>query len=183
MIVAITGGTASGKSEFAEKVCLALGGRVAYVATMQPFGEDARRRIARHLALREGKGFATVEQYRDIGALAERGLAADTLLIECMSNLTANEMFEPGGQQEHAAELILAGIGRLAGAYPNLVIVTNDIGGDGITYGEGTAKYIKQLGQLNQGLFQLADMGYEVVCGIPVCLCRRSGADLEVKAE
>lgn len=182
MVIAVTGGAASGKSAFAEKLCLSLGGRVAYIATMRPFGEDAQRRIARHLALREGKGFATVEQYRDIGALADREIAADTLLIECLSNLTANEMFEPEGGQEHAAQRILSGIKRLIAAYQNLVIVTNDIGGDGIAYEEGTTRYIEQLGLLNQRLFQLADLGYEVVCGIPVCLCQRPGADLEVDA-
>lgn len=180
MVVAVTGGAASGKSEFAERVCLALGGRVTYVATMQPFGEDARRRIARHLALREGKGFATVEQYLNIGALADAKLAADTLLIECMSNLTANEMFAPGGASGNAAERILTGLERLSEAYSNLVVVTNDIGGDGIAYDEGTMRYIEQLGQLNQGLFRLADLGYEVFCGIPTVISRRPGIDLEV---
>lgn len=98
MVILIIGGSASGKSEFAERICTLTGGQVAYIATMQPFGKDAQYRIARHLKLRERKGFLTVEQYTDIAklrnALRNR---AQTLLIECMSNLCANEMFAPEG--------------------------------------------------------------------------------------
>ena len=34
-----------------------------YVATMRPFGAYEQERISRHLALRDGKGFHTLEWY------------------------------------------------------------------------------------------------------------------------
>ena len=48
MLVLVTGGAASGKSEHAEKIVCARAHSKLYLATMQPFGKSARARIARH---------------------------------------------------------------------------------------------------------------------------------------
>lgn len=53
----VIGAAASGKSAYAESLCLGHDGPRVYLATMEPFGEEGARRIARHRALREGKGF------------------------------------------------------------------------------------------------------------------------------
>ena len=71
MLSLIIGGSASGKSEYAERLVCSLPGKRIYVATMEPFGEEGRERIARHRKLREGKGFATVEVPRNLGAFAD----------------------------------------------------------------------------------------------------------------
>ena len=70
MLRLIIGGSASGKSEYAERLVCSLSGKRIYVATMEPFGEEGRERIARHRKLREGKGFVTAEVPRDLGAFA-----------------------------------------------------------------------------------------------------------------
>lgn len=170
MIAVVMGGAASGKSEVAEQICLNLGSKVAYIATMQPFGKDAEERIKRHHALRSGKGFATIEHYWDIGGLAGTTVSDfDTLLIECMSNLLANEMFSPKANGDPCA-MITEGIAKLADCVPNLVLVTNEVGGDGVLYDADTMRYIKNMGRLNQVLIQMADVAIEVVCGIPLLL-------------
>lgn len=169
MIALITGGAASGKSAFAEELCLRVGKKIAYVATMQPFGEDARRRIARHLKLREGKDFLTVEQYLGIENVQRvLGDKADTLLIECMSNLTANEIFSPDGAHEDTAERIEEGIRFLGRFYRNIIIVTNEVFCDGITYEKETTEYLKTLGNINTKLAVFADTAVEVFYGIPI---------------
>ena len=71
MLRLIIGGSASGKSEYAERLVCSLPGKRIYVATMEPFGEEGRERIARHRKLREGKGFVTAEVPRDLGAFAD----------------------------------------------------------------------------------------------------------------
>ena len=71
MLCLVIGGSASGKSEYAERHVCALPGRRIYAATMQPFGEEGRQRIARHRKLREGKGFVTIEVPADLGGLIE----------------------------------------------------------------------------------------------------------------
>ena len=176
MIYLVIGGSASGKSEFAESICTVAGGQVAYVATMQPFGKDAQYRIARHLKLREGKGFLTVEQYTDIAKLRDHlGDRAQTLLIECMSNLCANEMFSPEGIGANAGEWIAAGVDTLSGYYRNIVIVTNEVFSDGVQYDSETMRYLEQLGKLNRLLAERADGVVEVFYGIPLILKDNSG--------
>lgn len=67
MILLVTGGSGSGKSEYAEGEILALGKRRRiYVATMRPWDEECERRILRHHELRAGKGFETVECYGNL---------------------------------------------------------------------------------------------------------------------
>ena len=54
MITVITGGSGSGKSEYAESVLLAT--KVAYqyyLATMEVFGEEDQKKVERHKKLRE----------------------------------------------------------------------------------------------------------------------------------
>ena len=71
MLSLIIGGSASGKSEYAERLVCSLPGKRIYTATMEPFSEEGRERIARHRKLREGKGFVTVEVPRNLGAFAD----------------------------------------------------------------------------------------------------------------
>lgn len=169
MKILVTGGSASGKSAVAEELCVKLGKQTAYIATMQPFGKDAAYRIDRHRKLREGKGFLTVEQYTDIAKAADKlGSQADTLLIECLSNLCANEIFSPEGAGQEAEHRIAQGIAALGERYENVIVVTNEIFSDGIAYPRETMDYIQTLGRLNARLARWADAVVEVFCGIPL---------------
>ncbi len=67
-VTLVIGAAASGKSAYAESLCLGHEGPRVYLATMEPFGEEGARCIARHRALREGKGFSTLERTRNVGA-------------------------------------------------------------------------------------------------------------------
>ena len=52
MFTLVIGGAASGKSEYAEAHVETLPGRRLYIATMEPWDEECRARIARHQAAR-----------------------------------------------------------------------------------------------------------------------------------
>lgn len=163
----ITGGSGSGKSAYAEAQILALNGECrVYLATMYPYDEESRQRIARHRKMRAEKNFTTVECYRDLEK-TEIPEHADVLL-ECMSNLTANEMFWPEGAGSDTEEQILRGVERLRRKARNLVIVSNEIFSDGCEYDSGTKEYQRTLGKINCRLAELADRVTEVVYGIPL---------------
>ena len=68
MMILVTGGSGSGKSEYAENriVELAEDCDRYYIATMQVYDEEGQKRITRHHQMRSGKGFATIEQQTDI---------------------------------------------------------------------------------------------------------------------
>ena len=163
----ITGGSGSGKSAYAEAQILALNGECRiYLATMYPYDEESRQRIARHRKMRAEKNFTTVECYRDLEK-TEIPEHADVLL-ECMSNLTANEMFWPEGAGSDTEEQILRGVEWLRRKARNLVIVSNEIFSDGCEYDSGTKEYQRTLGKINCRLAELADRVTEVVYGIPL---------------
>ncbi|MGI5893271.1 MAG: bifunctional adenosylcobinamide kinase/adenosylcobinamide-phosphate guanylyltransferase [Candidatus Merdivicinus sp.] len=168
MFVLIIGGSASGKSAFAEEVSQKLGGRKLYAATMQPFDAECERRIARHREMRREKAFETWEIYRGLQT-AEIPGKYDTILLECLSNLLANEMYGPEGWQKgDLVSRILDGMQRLWDAAPNLVVVSNEVFQDGDRYHPETLQYMEFLGEINRRLAAKADLVAEVVCGVPI---------------
>ena len=167
MFFVVTGGSGSGKSAFAEKLTASLGeGRRIYIATMMCFDEEGKKRISRHRAMRADKHFETLERYTDLAVLE---VPEDSiLLLECMSNLVANEMYDPSGAGENAEESILAGIHKLQKVSDDLVVVTNEVFSDSMTDNPEMEEYLKLLGKLNLRMGERADLVTEVVYGIPV---------------
>ena len=168
MMILLTGGSGCGKSTFAEKLAVAFPMPRLYIAAMQPFDEECLKKIARHRAMRLGKGFETIERQKDMETLTlpYRG----TVLLECLCNLTANEMFMPDGTMLDVYDKILRGIDRLNAQSENLIIVTNDVGSDTDDYSPGTLAYVETLGRLNRAVAARADTVAELVCGIPLVL-------------
>jgi adenosylcobinamide kinase/adenosylcobinamide-phosphate guanylyltransferase len=167
MLHVITGGSGSGKSAYAEQQVLQAGaGRRIYIATMIPYGEEGKQRVERHRHLRAQKNFETIECYQN---LAELTVPKDSIiLLECMSNLVANEVFEAGGAGRAAADAVCDGVRHLMEQAAALFIVTNEIFSDGIRYEKETIDYLRQLGEVNSRLSLMADRVTEVVYGIPV---------------
>lgn len=169
MLITVTGGASSGKSELGENLARNLGGRLLYIATMEPFGEEGQQRVARHRDLRQGKGFETLEAYRDLGDSLQHPLIqeADTVLLECALNLLANESFSSSAEGEPVCR-IKSDILALRDAVSNLVVITGEVFSDGESYPPETARYIRDLGALNRFLARESQMVLKSVAGIPV---------------
>ena len=90
------------------------------------------------------------------------------ILLECMSNLVANEMYREDGAGKETVSAVWSGVRHLAKTASNLVIVTNEIFSDGIDYDPETIRYQNYLGEINRKIASLADQVTEVVYGIPV---------------
>ena len=107
MMTLVMGGAASGKSEFAEGLILQNGILPRYyIATMQPFDKECCLRIEKHRKMRAQKQFETIECYTGLADLhlPQKG----AVLLECMSNLVANELYSPEGAGEEALSAILS---------------------------------------------------------------------------
>lgn len=175
MMTLIIGGSGSGKSAYAENYMNSISEdrKKYYIATMQIYDEEGKRKVERHRMLRGGKGFSTIEQPLDIGNAAEKLEDGDkTALLECISNLTANEMFleEVPGTEEVITEKIIGGIAVLNRELTHLVIVSNNVFEDGNVYDKTTMAYIRAMGRINQKLAEMADEVVEVVVGIPIVI-------------
>ena len=160
MFSIVTGGSASGKSEYAENIVPNTGSRV-YLATMEPFGAEAETRIARHRKLREGKGFQTIECPVNIGNCFE-ACRGRHVLLEDLPNLVANEMFS---SHAHGTAGIAEQILELARISESLICVTGILTADGRVYDESTMEYLKELSVIERTLAAHADRVIEVVCG------------------
>ena len=167
MMILVTGGSGSGKSAFAEDCVVSCGETERiYIATMYPFDEESRRRVQRHQKMRQGKGFETVECYTGLHKVQVP--ENSTVLLECMSNLVANEMFQESGAGENTVNAVMEGIRNLREQTGDLVIVTNEIFSEAARYEGETETYQRYLGEINQKLAVLSDQVVEVVYGIPV---------------
>lgn len=209
MMYLIIGGSGSGKSAYAEELLFSLpdAGKKYYIATMQVCDEESRRRVQKHRKQREGKRFDTIEQPVHVsGALTQMDAGKKSAMLECVSNLVANEMFakdiyaediydedmytdDPHVEDMHTddcdvketglkkskdcsaeavADKIVDDIMKLHQPLQQLVIVSNNVFEDGVSYDEMTMEYIKTMGIVNQKLAAVADVVTEVVVGIPV---------------
>ncbi len=188
MIHLVTGGSGSGKSSYAEEQIVKENRRYDapffYVATMIPRGEETKEKIKRHQMQRLDLGFLTVEKYVDLEELKIPDNAG--ILLECISNLTANELYredkqsERGGKEEsdsgevssgaydRAYRAVVNGALKLSRQTEHLVIVTNEVHSDVNGYSRETENYRKLLGKINCELAKKADQVTEVVYGIPM---------------
>lgn len=170
MFYMISGGSGSGKSEFAEGVTVTLSQEEMkeriYIATMMAFDEEAKRKIQRHQFMRKEKNFVTIECFTGLKSVnLPEGC---TVLLDCMSNLTANEMYQENGAKEDTVKEVIEGIETILRQCRNLVVVTNEVFSDGCDYDESTREYIRILGAINHEMAKRADAVVEVVCGIPI---------------
>lgn len=169
MVILILGGSGSGKSEFAEKLVEGLE-KVPrlYIATMYPFDEECHQKIARHREMRKLRKFDTLECYTGLSKAILGNY--QTVLLECISNLTANELYQENGSKEACVEEILNGVQNIKEQCEHLLIVSNEIFSDGMEYDEESKRYQSYLGIINQKLAELADVVVEVVYSIPIVL-------------
>ena len=181
MLVLIIGGSGSGKSAYAEEYTVRISGERTkyYLATMRVFDEESRKKIEKHRKQRSGKGFVTIEQPISICEALEKmddfgknPAEGRTALLECMSNLVANEMFsnEIPSSHEAVTDKVIRETELLNRELEHLVIVTNNVFEDGLIYDEITTEYMKALGAANEKLAVMADRVVEIVVGIPIII-------------
>ncbi len=166
----VIGGASSGKSEYAESIF--AGSKDIdkyYIATMKVSSDEDRKRVERHLSLRNGKGYKTIEQEKDVCKISffSRGDA----ILEDLPNLLANEMFEDINSVPEAslvAGKITEDILKLNKHFDSLVIVSDNVFDDGEIYDEFTVNYLKALSIIHRKLSEQCDQVIEVVAGIPI---------------
>ena len=171
----VTGGSGCGKSAYAEKriqeFAAGRGDAIYYLATMQVYGEEGRKKVERHKELRRGKGMITIEQTRDvIEAIPKLQERSCCVILEDLGNLVANEMFQENAESigwQEVSEKVITQILLLRERVSHLVLVTNNVFEDGIRYEEGTMQYMNALGCVNTALAKAASEVVEVVVGIP----------------
>jgi len=172
MRIFISGGCKNGKSFYAQRLAHAQfslrrtprqAGSLFYVATMRSVDSEDDERIARHRREREGWGFTTIEQPFDIEEILEKCSCGDSLLLDSLTALLANEMFPPGGKvNDLAAKKIAGGLRRVTDSVKNIVIISDFIYSDALLFDPLTEKYREQLARIDRAAAAACDVVLEI---------------------
>ncbi len=172
MNILISGGAKNGKSYYAQRLAKETaekhGCPLYYIATMIPRDEEDRARIRRHLAEREGWGFETLEQGRNLTDLLKDPSVdrKGAFLLDSVTALLSNEMFDEDGRYDpDAAERVAADCAAFAEATGNTVFVSDYIYGDADRYDELTENYRRSLAGIDRRLAGVCGCVLEVTAG------------------
>ncbi len=171
MITLVIGGACSGKSEYAEGLLDEISQKKYYLATMMASDPESMERVQRHRSRRVGRDFHTLECPVDLAKAAGEVPEGAAVLLECIGNLAANELYKNKyviGPADDVKHRILEGIRVLSGRCAELVIVSNEVNRAGCQYEGETLVYQKLIGELNQELCFVSDRVVEMVYGLPV---------------
>ena len=184
MIVLVVGGAKSGKSMFAQNLSKSLneslknpisgqldgeiereGGKLYYVATMNPYDLEDLKRIENHLREREGYGFNTIEETLNMSKVSSLIKEEDTVLIDSITSLVTNYMFRGKEFYKDVSDDILSGILEIINNSKNVVIVSDYLFSDSIQYDCYTENFRKEIGVVNRKLAKIADTVVECSYG------------------
>ncbi|NOW02857.1 bifunctional adenosylcobinamide kinase/adenosylcobinamide-phosphate guanylyltransferase [Clostridium beijerinckii] len=163
----IIGGSKSGKSEVGEKIALTLSrNKVIYIATMNPYDKEDEDRIERHKKSREGLNFKTLEVTRDLDSVINTINCKDTVLIDSITSLLTNEMFNANEIIKNPSHKILSNLKQIMNNAKNVIIVSDYIFNDAIQYDEITENFKKELAIINRGLANYCENVIECSFGL-----------------
>ena len=160
-LILISGSNGSGKSLYAEGLIAQTRGTRYYIATMRPCTTENHERIEKHRMQRQGLHFQTLECPYQIGAI---DIPADAMvLLEDVSNLLANAMFEKGMNMDAVFQDICTLLEK-----SRILVAVTISGLENCGYDVETASYIESLNTLNQKLFEKADAAIHIQDHQPV---------------
>lgn len=158
----ILGGAASGKSEFAERLAVATGRRLHYLASAQPFDAEMHHKVKVHRA-RRGPEWTTHEAPLEPGPVLETLDHNCVCLFDCATFWLSNHLME-GGDLEAAQSRLLD---ALTGCPARVIVVSNEVGQGIVPADAMTRAFREAQGRLNIALAARADLAVQVVAGLP----------------
>lgn len=163
----VLGGAASGKSAFAERLCLGSGDRSRlYLASAQAFDAEMRAKIDRHRQARAADGWQTLEVPLAVAdALAERQ-AGEIVLFDCATLWLTNHMLAEADLAAETARLAQA----LADCAADVVVVSNELGQGVVPEHAMSRRFREAHGRMNQALAAEAGLVVNVIAGLPQVL-------------
>jgi adenosylcobinamide kinase / adenosylcobinamide-phosphate guanylyltransferase len=181
LILLVTGGSRSGKSDYALRLAGALPGPRAFVATCPLVDDETAERVRRHLQARNATEWETIEEQTDIAGALLRNQGFSVFLVDCLTLWINNLMYQAlqSGTVIHEEEIVdrCAEVLGVCSSIPGTVIfVTNEVGWGIVPETAMSRLYRDMVGRCNQVVAQAADQVTLVTCGIPMTLKERRNA-------
>ncbi len=177
-IVLITGGSRSGKSDYALRTAEAQTGKRIFLATCPVTDEEIARRIQKHREQRSNSNWETIEEPVRIAEILRNTRECDVFLLDCLTLWVSNLMYQASqnGQEltedEIATETedLLTACAELNGT---VMFVTNEVGSAIVPENPLARRYRDLVGRCNQIVASEADVVTMVICGLPLNLKER----------
>jgi len=161
----VLGGTASGKSGYAESLCEQSGLAKIYVATAQVFDDEMADKVARHLDQR-GANWTTIETPLDVRGALATATKNDVVLIDCATLWLTNLILGEHDVATHSKALLRS----LTDCPAPVVIVSNEVGQGIVPDNALSRRFRNAQGRLNQDIAAQADTVVAVMAGLPLAL-------------
>lgn len=167
-VLFVLGGARSGKSRFAQERVEASPGRLAFIATAQPFDDEMAQRIGRHRAER-GPRWQTIDAPHDLpAAICRAETFADAILVDCLTLWLSNLIL---GDYELAPN-VEALVSALEHCQVPLALVSNEVGMGIVPENALARRFRDEAGRLNQKIAAAAQEVVLVAAGLPLALKR-----------
>ena len=168
MRILLIGGSKSGKSTTAQRLCrrLAEGGPMYYWATMTPRDSEDHQRIRRHIADREGWGFETIEQSTCLTDALPRVDRGGAVLLDSVTAALSEAMFGTEFDPQ-AAEKVTAELLAVSRWGAHFVCTCDDIWRGGEDYAGWTEIYVRGLASVCRRLAAEFDVVCDMAAGVP----------------
>ena len=169
-LIFVTGGTRSGKSNFAQELAHSLKGRTVFIATAEALDEEMGKRIAIHQRERPS-GWDTVEEPRLLGQAVQKCAGTyDILLIDCLTLWISNLLTNHSLDEDEINREVQSLIESCKTESSTVIIVSNEVGMGIVPDNELSRVFRDVAGRLNQKLAAQADTVVLTVAGMPVVL-------------
>lgn len=179
----VIGGSRSGKSTFAEMKAKEYGEKVLYIATAVVTDQAMADRVKKHREQRP-ESWQTLEKYSQFDLLPnhEEFNESDVVLIDCMTTLIGNFMFDSGLDfdkcnvsevntlEQKIIKEIISLINVCNEHNKRLIIVSNETG-FGVVPSYYMGNYFRDMsGRVNNRIGKESDYMYFIFSGIPIKL-------------
>ena len=168
MIVFVTGGARSGKSDFVQELAEKLDGKRLFLATAEALDDEMKERIRKHKEKR-GDRWDTLEEPLDLGnAIRSVSKSYRTILIDCITVWLSNLLMEYKDEDEIISEIMDDFFSAMDDFEETIIVVSNEVGLGIVPDNELARIYRDKLGFLNQRMANRADHVHILFSGIPV---------------
>lgn len=172
-LVLVTGGSRSGKSEFAEKYVLHYSPKCDYIATAEILDDEMAERVRLHQQRRaDGRWVNYEAPYHADEVFAKLTAETGAVLFDCLTVYMANLMYgkdAPQGSFMERCEFVFAEIDKLLLAARNsgklVVFVTNEVGGGIVPANKVAREYSDLSGWVNQRVAAACEQVFYCVAG------------------
>lgn len=180
----VLGGARSGKSAYAEKLAIASGKEVVYIATATSDDQEMHARIIRHRHDRPAS-WITVEEPLELAKVIRQWVKPErVVLVDCLTLWLTNTLFAdatdtptigtislPTAFARQRAELLeVIDKSNTYQSFGSVILVSNEVGMGIVPLGAASRCFVDEAGRLHQAISALCDRAVLVVAGLPLVL-------------